>query len=224
MPLSTTAFTRAPPPSHEIDHPLLQDHKSDYPIIATQHLRLRPFRLADISALVVIANGHHVADSVLDFPYPFTAQYAQRWIRSHPAAWDARASIHWAVSVLTDDRVVGYTCLDNVDLDERQAELSFWMGPGTQRARHAAEATQAALAFAFTTLQVNQVCGFNLTRDHLAGHVLVRIGMQQEGPLDQRLSTSDEFDTVIMRAISRTDWLDSLTARVCGSGSSQSGA
>jgi [ribosomal protein S5]-alanine N-acetyltransferase len=198
--------------SHEIDRSLLQtQHRSGYPVIATQHLRLRPFRLTDISSLVVAANGHHVADTVLDFPYPFTAKYAHQWIRSHPAAWDARDAVHWAISVLTDDRLVGYTCLDNLDLEECQAELTFWMGPGAERARYAAEATQAALAFAFTTLQINQVCAFHLTRNHLAMRVLARIGMQQEGPLDQRLCTSDQLDNVIVRAITRADWLASLS-------------
>jgi RimJ/RimL family protein N-acetyltransferase len=213
MHTSATGFTLAQPASHEIDRSLLPTlHRSDYPVIATQHLRLRPFQLADISSLVATANGHHVADTVLDFPYPFTAKYARHWIRSHPAAWDARDCIHWAVSLLTENRVVGYTCLDNLDLEERQAELTFWMGPGAERARYAAEATQAALAVAFTMLQINQVCAFHLTRNHLAMRVLASIGMRQEGPLDQRLCTSDQFDNIIVRAISRADWLASLSA------------
>ena len=182
-----------------------------YPVIATQHLRLRPFQLEDIPSLVWAANGHHVADTTLHFPYPFTAQYARRWIRSHRTAWEIRDCIHWAVSALTDDHLVGYTCLDNLDFDERQAELTFWIGRGAERSLYAAEAIQAALAFAFTTLQINQVCAFHLTRNHLATHVFARVGMQQEGPLDDRLCTSDHFDSVIVRAISRADWFASLS-------------
>jgi len=181
-----------------------------YPVIATENLRLRAFGLADISPLVAIANEHHVADTALDFPCPFTAKYAQQWIRSHPAAWDVRDSVHWAVSVLADDRFVGYTCLHNIDREERQAELTFWMGPGTERARNAAEAAQAALAFAFTKLQIDRVCAFHLTRNLLATRVLSGIGMRQEGPLDQRVYGSDQSENVIVRAISRSAWLDSL--------------
>ena len=183
---------------------------SSYPVIATENLRLRAFEFADIAPLVATANEHHVADTSLDFPCPFTAIDAQHWIRSHPAAWDARDSVHWAVSVLADDRFVGYTCLHNIDLEERQAELTFWMGPGTGRVRYAAEAAQAALAFAFAKLQIDRVCAFNLTRNLLAERVLSSIGMRQEGPLDQRVYGSDHYENVIVRGISRSDWLDSL--------------
>ena len=181
-----------------------------YPVIATENLRLRGFGLADISPLVAIANDHHVADTALDLQCPFTAKYAEQWIRSHPAAWDLRDSVHWAVSVLADDRVIGYTCLHNIDGEERQAELTFWIGPGMERARHATEAAQAALAFAFTKLQVDRVCAFHLTRNLLATRVLTRIGMRQEGPLDQRVYGSDQYENVIVRGISRSGWLDSL--------------
>lgn len=199
------------PASHEVTRafaPAIREPR--YPVIATQNLRLRPFGLADIPPLVAIANEHHVADTALDLPCPFTAKYAQQWIRSHPAAWDVRESVHWAVSVLADDRFVGYTCLHNIDPEEGQAEITFWVGPGMERARYATEAVQAALAFAFTELQIDRVCAFHLTRNLLATRVLTRIGMRQEGPLDQQLCGSDRYENVIVRGISRSAWLASL--------------
>ena len=184
--------------------------RCSYPTIATENLRLRAFGLADISALVATANGHHVADTALDLPSPFTAKSAQQWINSHPAAWVAGDSVHWAVSVLTDDRFAGYICLQNIDLEERQGELAFWIGAGRERVRHAIEATQAALAFAFTTLQLDRVRAFHLVRNLLATRVLSSIGVQQEGPLEQGVHGSDWYENVIVRAISKSDWLDSL--------------
>src|ERR1039458_1132380 len=101
---------------------------TNYPNIATENLRLRAFGLADIATLVATANEHHVADTSLDFPCPFTAKYAQHWIRSHPAAWHARDAVHWAVSSLANNRLVGYTRLHNIDLEERQGSASFLVG------------------------------------------------------------------------------------------------
>jgi ribosomal-protein-alanine N-acetyltransferase len=118
--------------------------------------------------------------------------------------------VHWAVSVLADNRFVGYTCLHNIDLEERQAELTFWIGSGTERGRHAAEAAQAALAFAFATLQLDRVCAFHLTRNVLATRILSRIGMKQEGPLDHRGYGSDQNENVIVRAIQKSEWLKTL--------------
>jgi RimJ/RimL family protein N-acetyltransferase len=207
---AVAAFTSEEATAYVRGSTLRAASRSSYPTIATVNLRLRPFGLTDISALVATANSHHVTDTALDTPCPFTAKYAQQWINSHAAAWEARDSVHWAVSELADDRFVGYLCLHNIDLDERQAELNFWMGQGIDRVRHATEATQAALAFAFATLQLDRVHAFHLTRNHLATRVLARLGMQQVGPMDQLACGSDQYENVIVRGISRSAWLDSL--------------
>ena len=179
-----------------------------YPTLATQQLRLRSFGLADISTLVAMANEHHVADTVLNFPCPLTARYARRWIDSHPTAWDLRDSLHWAISVLEDARFVGYTGLYDIDLESREAKLTFWIGAGLNRARYAAEAAEAALAFAFSELDIHRVYAFHLTRDLLARRVLNGVGMQPQASAHR--SIYELCESVTARALSRKDWLGSI--------------
>ena len=183
---------------------------SGYPVVATAHLRLRAFEPADISRLVAIASGRHVADSTMDVPHPFTTRFAQPWVESHAAAWHARHSLRWAVSVLANDQLVGYTGLHNIEIGNRQAELSFWISSRMERRGYATEAAQAALAFAFATLEMNRVVAMHLARNLLAGRTLKQVGMQQEGLLRQRLCKWDQFEDVIVCGILRSDWLESL--------------
>jgi RimJ/RimL family protein N-acetyltransferase len=193
-----------------------------FPVVATSQLRLRPFRLTDIPPLVSIANAHHVADTAIDVPHPFAAEDARRWIESQPAAWAARQSLHWAVSLLSDNRLVGYVGLQDIHLQDLQVELRFWIDGGVHRGRYALEASQAALAFAFTTLEMNHVCAFHLERDALAKHTLAKIGMRQQTTLRQRINKWDQFEEVIVRAVSRSDWLESLSGVPTNSNSHQS--
>ena len=183
---------------------------SGFPVLATANLRLRAFELSDISQLKAIANEHHVADTTIDVPHPFTAAYARQWVESHAGLWERRRSVHWAVSLLADDRLVGYTGLEHIDLLNRQAELSFWIGRGMECRGYATEAAQAALAFAFSTLEMNRVGAFHLARDIVAARILSKIGMQQEGLLRQRVCKWDQFEDVCVSGMLKSEWLASL--------------
>jgi [ribosomal protein S5]-alanine N-acetyltransferase len=187
--------------------PPLRPH---HPVIATSHLRLRSFEPSDISRLVTIANQHDVTDTTIELPRPFTAEHARQWIEFHPASWAACQALHWAVSLLSDGRLVGYVGLHDIDLQDRQAEIDLRMASCSNRASLAMEAGQAALAFAFTTLQMNHVCAFHLARNSFAAHALTDIGMQQQTYLRQRTNKRDSLEEVVVRGLSRSDWLKSL--------------
>lgn len=182
----------------------------ELPVIATARVRLRAFQLSDISQLMAIANEHHVADSALDIDYPFTITDARRWVQSHVAAWNVRHSLHWAISALVDNTLIGYTGLHHIDQDNRQAQLSFWIGCGAERRGYATEAVQAALAFAFATLEMNRVCAFRLGRDLFASRILTEVGLRDEGLLRQRVFKWDHFEDVVVAGILRSDWLAAL--------------
>ena len=181
-----------------------------FPVVASERLRLRSFALADIPTLVAIANQHGIADTVLDVPYPFTASYARGWIATHAAEWSQRRTVHWAVSRLNDDRLIGYAGLGPLDAINRQVALSVWVGRGPERRSNATEAAQAALALAFTSLGVHRVYALQIARDAFSGRVLAEIGMRQEGILRGRACKWDQFEDVVIWAQLHSEWLQSL--------------
>ena len=201
----------ARPTTSEVGRPPLQgESASNYPVIATARLRLRRLELSDISPLVTLARDRHVADATIDVLSSLTAQDAQRWIESHLAAWEARRSVHWALSLLSDDRLVGYTGLHNIDLGHRQAEISFLISREMVRRGYATEATQAALAFAFITLEMNRVCAFHLARNRLATRILAKMGMRPGRALAAVGLQKGSFRDVIISGLSRFDWLQAV--------------
>lgn len=184
--------------------------ESTYPMIATPKLRLRTFVPADIPQLVALAGEHRIADMTIAVPHPNTSEYARRWIESHRLAWEARQSLHWAVSRLADDRLVGYAGLLDIDLEHRQAELSLWIGPRSERIGYAAESAQSVLAFAFTGLSMNRVYASHIARHPRFPRILTGIGMRREGLLRQRVRTWEGFEDVLVWAVLKADWIGSL--------------
>jgi len=116
----------------------------EHPVLATRHLRLRELSTADLVSLQALWSG----DSLRIDP-------DRRLSNSEDVAVQATApirmddsSVHWAVSRLDGDLLLGYFCLQDIDLAHSQAELRFWMEPEPGWIQRAVEAGQACGTFA----------------------------------------------------------------------------
>jgi [ribosomal protein S5]-alanine N-acetyltransferase len=171
-----------------------RDTSISYPALATRRFRFRPFVFADIGRLVALAGEHRIADTSIGVPHPFTPEFARMWISSHPAEWDRRRALHWAVHGVGDNRMVGYAGLNQIDIDRRQGELRFWVGCGTERFSCAVEWSEAIVTHALSVLDLTRLYALQLARHPLAGRVLATIGMQREGLLRKRIDKGGLFE------------------------------
>ncbi|HTV79048.1 MAG TPA: GNAT family N-acetyltransferase [Steroidobacteraceae bacterium] len=203
--------------SDQILHPAVSGNRwvtqiQRYPVIATTHLRLRPFVLSDISALVNPVTRQRIASTTLAVPYPFDTRQARRWIESHARAWQDGSAAHWAISALDDDRLVGYVGLHDIDNRKERAELSLWVAERSERKEFGIEAAEAALAFAFTDLQLGRVQACQLAGNPLLARILRRIGMKAEITVLRTLCRWGRSDDGWVWSIDHADWMNSLQA------------
>ncbi len=182
---------------------------SEIAVIATARLRLRALEETDILAFRTIATEHPATEGTIGLPHTLGSGTADQWFEYRNAASDRPRAMHWAVCELGDDRLVGYTGLHHIELKSRQAELSFWID-GRARQSYALEASQAALAFAFVTLQLHRVRAFHRAHHLCAGSTLSRLGMRPEGMLPHHALRWARPEHVIASVILRSDWLQSL--------------
>jgi [ribosomal protein S5]-alanine N-acetyltransferase len=181
-----------------------------YPVIATSRLRLRPFTLVDISGLIKAVGMHRIADATLAVPRPFDARQARRWIESHSVEWRRRCALHWAVTGLDHDRLAGYVGLHDIQLQLGRANISFWIADRLARKDLAIEAAQAALAFAFTSLQLDTVHAHLLGGNPLFARVLHRLGMKSDTVTRQSEPLWGRSEEVLPWSMSRATWMASL--------------
>ena len=180
------------------------------PSLATARLRLRQLDPLDTLKVAAIAADPATVAGTLDAPSHAERDYQWEWIASHFSGNGHERSLHWAVSLLGDDRIIGYTGLDDIDAEGSQAELSFWFEAAPDWTHHAAEAAQAALAFAFTDLHLNRVCAFSLAGREQPAAVLATAGLHALEDMARDLPASDPLKDVVVWETSRAEWISHL--------------
>jgi len=184
--------------------------RAEFPVIAATHLRLRAFTLEDISPLMSMVSTSRLADSALELPHPLVARQVRRWIESHGHHWQHGRALHWAVCHLGDDRLAGHVGLHDIDAANGQARMSLWIGARLERRELGIEAAQAALAFAFTSLDLHRVYSQQLAADPLYGRVLSRIGMKLVAGQRQVVTRWGHAEEMLLWDLRQADWLAGL--------------
>ena len=95
---------------------------SQQPILTTERLLLRPFKLADAPEVQRLAGDRAIADTTVAIPYPYPDGVAEDWISKH-ANWFAEGKqVTFAITRKLDDALIGAINLMEVS-KAHQAEL-----------------------------------------------------------------------------------------------------
>ena len=176
-----------------------------HPRLTTRRLLLRPFVAEDAAKLQELAGSREVADGLIAMPHPLSAAAARSLIAAQAHSFQAETSVHFALDPSHEGALVGGCELRDIDAENLQAELSFWVGRDWWGRGYATEAAAAALQYAFESLGLNRVYAHHILRSPAPGSVLRRLGMKQEGILRQRVRKWGVFEDVALYAALRGD-------------------
>ena len=169
-------------------------------------LYLRPFGDADTGALAALAGDPAIADTMISIPHPLDETGAAHLISRYVAETAERRAYHAAVCRMEDDRLVAAVALRDLDVEHRQAELSFWVGRPWWGYGYASEAGALALAAAFGELALNRVAAYHMVRNAASGSVLLKLGFRPEGLLRERVYKDGRYEDVIPYALLRREY------------------
>ena len=62
---------------------------TEYPVLRSARLRLRPFALADCAEVNRLVGDEAVASTLVAVKYPYNEDMARRWIAKHQPSYDA---------------------------------------------------------------------------------------------------------------------------------------
>ncbi len=159
----------------------------EHPVLATRHLRLRELSAADLVSLQALWRAERLRVD----PDSRVSNSEDVAIQATVPIRKDDSSVHWAVSRLDSDDLLGYFCLQDIDPEHSQAELRFWMDPVPGWVQRAVEAGQAVLAYAFGNLSLITVHAFSACSHHSAYEVLIRIGMR---PLEHNSRARESWE------------------------------
>jgi ribosomal-protein-alanine N-acetyltransferase len=172
-----------------------------HPRFVTERLRLRPFVADDAEELAKLAGSPQIADTMLEWPHPFSVANARSTIAAQAAVYQGGRAIHFAVERRDRAGLVGGIEVCALDNPHRCADLRFWIAQAEWGQGFASEAARAVVRFGFGELGLHRIDAMHLVRCGAAGAVLRKIGMRQEGILRERVRKSGRFEDVALCAV-----------------------
>ena len=187
-----------------IQHPQIRAPLGD---VTTDRLELRRFRSGDLDDLAAVFEK----PEVWRFPYGrgFTREETAAFLQTQLAEWSTCGFGCWLAIERKSDRVIGYVGLSvPVFLPEilPAVEVGWRFDPGVWGRGYASEGARAALAEAFTTLGLNEVCSVPQSDNPASSRVCERLGMRFEREVVIPATSRRGVLTGLLYEMSQSEW------------------
>ena len=177
----------------------------DRPTIETQRLVMRPFAFADATEVRRLAAERAIADTTLNIPHPYDVGMAEAWIATHQPKFEAGELVNFAITLLSDQRLIGAMGL-RLERAFDRAELGYWIGMPFWNRGYCTEATRAVIDYGFAALELNRIYAHHLARNPASGRVLQKAGMVCEGVARQHAKKWGRHEDLVLYGIVRDAW------------------
>jgi len=142
------------------------------PVLETERLTLRVFRLEDAETVCQLAGEWDVARMMAPVPYPYPLSVAQDWIARHRICATEGTDLTFAI--WQGDTLIGSINIENRGDDT--TGIGYWIGKRHWNKGYASEAVAEILRYAFDELGINLLLT-DLFADNLASaRVLEKAG------------------------------------------------
>jgi RimJ/RimL family protein N-acetyltransferase len=181
--------------------------KKTIPTIETKRLLLRPFTIADAKTVQQLAGEKEVAEMTLAIPHPYPDGTAEEWIATHQEQFKNGTGITCAITLKSDNSLIGAISLMSIHTEYSRAELGYWIGITYWNNGYCTEAAQKILHYAFRTLDLNRIYCTHFSGNPASGRVMRKIGMTHEGHLRQHVKKWEVFSNLEIYGIVKADWV-----------------
>jgi ribosomal-protein-alanine N-acetyltransferase len=179
---------------------------SKQPVLETDRLVLRPFRLTDAQDAQTLAGHREVASTTYNIPHPYEDGMAETWISTHEDTFKQGKGVTYAMTLKDDGRLVGCISLMGLKLGH-QGELGYWIGVPYWGKGYCTEAGEALLEYGFTKLDLNRIHASYFSRNPASGRVMEKLGMTYEGTRKQHILKWGKFEDLALKGILKKDWI-----------------
>ena len=178
------------------------------PVLKTERLNLRPFRLDDAPVVTVLAGERDIAFNTLNIPHPYEVGMAEEWIGAHQEMYQRGEQLNYAIERKSDRRLVGAVGL-MLDPKHNRAELGYWVGKPYWGQGYCTEAAAELLRYGFEVLELNRIQASHYSRNFASGKVMDKLGMKYEGCLRSHIYKWGEYLDIVYRGILKSEYENS---------------
>ncbi|WP_433943009.1 GNAT family N-acetyltransferase [Paenibacillus sp. SN-8-1] len=175
------------------------------PIIETERLFLRPFKLPDASRVQELAGDIEVARTTLSIPYPYPDGAAESWISACNHNSDAGNGFPFALVSKESNVLIGCMSI-NIASPHQRGELGYWLGRAFWGKGYATEAAKALIHYGFEDLKLNKIWAAAMAANPASSNVMTKVGMKFEGEFKQHILKGDKFEDLVYYGMTRMDY------------------
>ena len=139
-------------------------------------------------------------------PNDISLHEIEEWIKSRPKLWEDNKGYHFAIIDSKRRSFIGNCGLDPVDLQNRIAELGYWVRTSHTNQGIATCALKLVINFAFNILKLNRIEILIAEKNTISQHVAEKLGAQKEGLLRKRLSVRGKIHDAYLFSVISDDW------------------
>lgn len=151
------------------------------PTLQGKLIALRKLRRSDAASIQRHANNRDIARFLPRLPSPYTMAEARKWITTTSRLARADKAYDFGIEDGESGEIVGMIGLRNVNRQDKNAEVGYWVGKSFQRRGYAKEALHLILRFAFNELRLVRVYAVVHQKNVASVRLLDRIGFVREG-------------------------------------------
>jgi RimJ/RimL family protein N-acetyltransferase len=175
------------------------------PLIHAERVSLREIKNSDLEGLYNVFSDPEVMLYWSTPPLP-----------NRSAAQDLLNEIHegykrrfmkWAITLRSDDTLMGTCTLYNLDITHRRGEIGYALGRAHWRQGYVHEALQALLRYCFEELNLHRIEADVDPRNLASINVLERLGFQREGYLRERWQVGGQIQDALFYGLLRREWI-----------------
>ena len=178
----------------------------DLPVLETQRLRLRAVTMRDAKDIHQYSSDPEVARYVLWSEHDSLSQ-TRAYIRYILRQYRAGEPTSFCIEHKETHKAIGTIGFMWLSSEYRSAEVGYSIAREHWNKGFMSEALAEVLSFGFEYLDLNRIEAQHDTRNPASGRVMVKVGMEREGTLRQRIYNKGCFVDVDMYAITRDRWV-----------------
>ncbi len=174
------------------------------PTLQTDRLRIRPFTLDDVPAMVEGCSPRAIAATALAIPHPYAESDGVAWVESHAGRAERGESLELAITDHERGMLLG-GCSIRIDAAHRCGEIGYVVYLPHQGRGIATEAARALTAYGFDVLDLNRIEAHCFEENAASARVLEKCGMRFEGLLRQKIIKWGEPKDLRFYGVLRSD-------------------
>ena len=151
--------------------------------LTTSRLNIREVKESDLNDLFIDMNNIKISSCLLGVPHPFTKKDAKEWIKHSikTQKQNPREEFVFAITLKGKNKMIGEVIINETDLDQKKAELVYWLSEPHWRNGYVTEALKVVIDFAFENLKLRRLELSAFAENSASNSLAKKAGFKYEG-------------------------------------------